>query len=195
MTPSLRDRVLADLGLRWRRWMSGRVREHPAAVLAAARATMRRKRYCLLATRSERGVDARVLEPFAPERDLTVWLGTTRGSRKHAQLLRDPRATLVYQDDARGACAVLVGRVTVVEDLAERRARFKPFWRAFWPGGPEAPDYVLLRFEPSRVEVWDAWRRVTPLPFGQVGAAVVRGPDGVWGEAEAKPEPRPAPEP
>lgn len=107
-------------------------------------------------------------------------MGTTRGSRKHAQLLRDRSATLVYQDDARGACAVLVGRVTVVEDLAERRARFRPLWRAFWPDGPAAPDCVLLRFEPDRIEVWDAWRRVTPAPFGQVGAAVVRGREGGW---------------
>jgi general stress protein 26 len=178
--PSLRDRLLASLALRYRRWASLRVRESVGAVLGAARATMRRKRYCLLATLGEGGVDARVLQPFSPERDFTVWMGTRRGSRKHEQLRRNPAATLAYQDDARSACVVLVGQADVVEDLAQRRARFKPFWRAFWPEGPEAEDFVLLRFTPRRIEVWDARRRITPAPFGLRSAAVVRGADGAW---------------
>lgn len=183
MPRTLRDRLLELLALRYRRWGSRHARDGVGAVLGAARATMRRKRYCLCATLGDGGVDARVLEPSTPDRDFTVWMGTRRGSRKHEQLLRNPAATLAYEDDARHACVVLVGRAAVVEDLTARRARWKPFWRAFWPDGPEAADFVLLRFEPSRIEVWDARRRITPAPFGLRAAAVVRGADGAWAEA------------
>ena len=180
MFESLCNRLMTFLALRWRRWASARVRESPGEVLSAARITMRRKKYCVLATLGDATVDARVVQPFAPDRHFTVWLGTRRGSRKHEQILRNPAATLAYQDDARGACAVLVGRVAVVEDISERRVRFKPFWHAFWPEGPEAADFVLLRFVPSRIEVWDAWRRITPAPFGLKAAALVRGVKGDW---------------
>ncbi len=138
------------------------------------------ERYCLLATVADGVAHARVLQPFPPDRDFTVWLGTTRGSRKVEQLRNNPVATLAYEDDARGACAVLVGRAEIIEDVSERQRRFKPFWRAFWPDGPEGADYVLIRFHPNRIEVWDAWRGVTPAPFGQRSAIVARGPDGAW---------------
>jgi general stress protein 26 len=143
---------------------------------------MARKKYCLLATASSGDIDARVLQPFPPGPDLEVWLGTSPRTRKVAQLRADPRATLVYQDDSKSACVVLVGRVELVEDLAERRRRFMPTWWAFYPGGPEGEDYVLLRFTPQRIEVWDASRRITPEPFGLRSARLVHR-DGVWSEA------------
>jgi len=183
MPTRLRDRLVEQLALRYRRWATRRLRVTPGAVLSAARGIMRRRRYCLLATPGEGGVDARVLQPFPPDRDLTVWLGTSRSSRKVAQLRRDPSATLAYQDDPGHACAVLVGRATVVEALAERQGRFMPFWRAFWPEGPGSDDFVLLRFEPVRIEVWDARRRVTPPPFGLRSACVTRAADGTWEKA------------
>jgi general stress protein 26 len=143
---------------------------------------MARKKYCLLASAGAEGIDARVLQPFPPGPDLEVWLGTSRRTRKVNQLRADPRATLVYQDDGKSACVVLVGRAEVVEDLAERRRRFRPMWWAFYPDGPEGEDYLLLRFAPERIEVWDASRGITPEPFGQRSAALVRR-DGAWSEA------------
>ncbi|WP_041453721.1 pyridoxamine 5'-phosphate oxidase family protein [Anaeromyxobacter dehalogenans] len=180
MTGSLRDHLLASLALLYRRWATARARDGVGAVLRAARATMRRKRYCLLATVADGVAHARVLEPLPPDDDFTVWLGTSGASRKVEQLRRNPAATLAYEDDARAACAVLVGRAEIVEDAAERRRRFKPFWRAFWPEGPEGGDFVLVRFRPERIEVWDARRHVTPAPFGKRSAMVARGPDGAW---------------
>jgi general stress protein 26 len=179
---SLRDRLIRPLALRFRRRAQSRSRGGVERVLRAARATMARKKYCLLATAGEDGIDARVLQPFAPGPDLEVWLGTGRRSRKVAQLRADPRATLVYQDDDKAACVVLVGRAQVLEDLAERRRRFKPLWWAFWPEGPEGDDYVLLRFAPERIEVWDASRGITPEPFGLRSAKLVRRGD-TWSEA------------
>lgn len=181
MSESLGARLVEAFALRYRRWAIPRIRSGVQPVLAAARATMHRKKYCLLATTDDDGgIDARVLQPFPPDAEYTVWLGTSPASRKAGQLRRDSRATLVYEDDVRSACVVLVGTVTLVDDLAERRRRFSPFWRAFWPDGPEGPDFVLLRFAPSRIEVWDARRRITPIPFGLRSARVVRSEDGTW---------------
>lgn len=88
--------VIRRLALGYRRWAMARTDVSRDRVLAAARSTMRGKKYCLLITRSERGSDARVLQPFPPEDDFTVWLGTSAGSRKVAQLRQNDAATLVY---------------------------------------------------------------------------------------------------
>lgn len=179
---SLRGRLLRGLALRFRSWARVRSRSGPEPVLRAARATMRRKKYCLLVTAAGDGTArARVLQPFPPGPDLTVWMGTSPHTRKAAELRADPRATLVYQDDARAACVVLAGRVEQVEAVEERRRRFMPGWWAFWPDGPEGPDFVLLRFEPEALEVWDATRHITPEPFGLRSARLVRR-GGTWSE-------------
>jgi general stress protein 26 len=179
---SLGDRLLRKLALAFRRRARSRARGGVDSVLRAARATMRRKKYCLLVTAGEDGPAARTLQPFPPGSDLTVWLGTSPRTRKVAELRADPRATLVYQDDSRSACVALTGRVDLVEELAERRRRFMPTWWAFWPDGPEGDDFVLLRFAPDRVEVWDAHRRITPEPFGLRSARLVLRA-GTWSEA------------
>ena len=184
MLRTLRDRLTRIFALRFREYSRARARSSPDDVLRAARATMKRKTFCVLATQGEHGVAARVLQPFPPEEDLVVWLGTSRSSRKVAELERDPRATLVYEDDDKGACVVLAGTITVVDTLAEREARFHATWFAFWPEGPRSDDYVLLRFEPSRIEVWDAARRITPEPFGLASMHLVKRGDG-WAAADA----------
>ncbi len=149
-------------------------------MLGAARATIRRTRYCLLATRASDGAtSARVVQPHPPEgSELAVWLGTSPGTRKVRELRGDPHATLVYQDNRRSASVVLQGRVDVVEDLSLRRKYFMPSWIAFFPGGPDG-DFVLLRFVPDRLEVIDFARHVTPEPFGQRALALERR-DGAW---------------
>ena len=179
---SLRERLIRALALRVRRHGQARRRSGVERVLRAARATMARKKYCLLATLGEQGIDARVLQPFAPADDFEVWLGTSPRSRKVAQLRADARATLVYQDDGRQTCVVFAGRVEIVEDLAERRRRFHPTWWAFYPNGPAGDDFVLLRVVPHRLEVWDARRGIALEPFGLRSAQLVRS-DGVWSEA------------
>lgn len=171
--------VLRRLALGYRRWAVARTDVSLGRVLSAARSTMRRKQYCLLITRSEHGSDARVLQPFPPEDDFTVWLGTSVGSRKVAQLRHNDAATLVYEDDAKAACVVLVGHVRIVEEVEERKRRFMSTWWAFFPEGPAGSDFILLRFEPQRIEVWDGARHVTPPPFGLRSAAVALT-DGQW---------------
>src|SRR5687768_13949499 len=107
------------IALAYRRWARRRAVLGTDAVLRAAKSTMRRKRYCVVATRGDDGIDARVLQPFPPTSDLTVWFGTSPTSRKAQQVSRENVATLVYEDDARAACVVLVGRMAVVADVEE----------------------------------------------------------------------------
>jgi len=167
-------RIVKALAAAFRRRSRGKHVETAEAALQAARRTMMRKKYCLLTTMGADGPSARVLQPFPPRDDFAVWLGTSPASRKVAELRADDRATLVYQDDARAACVSLVGRVRILDSVEVRRKGFMPMWWAFFPEGPEGDDFVVLCFEPHRIEVWDASRGITPEPFGLRSAELTR---------------------
>lgn len=142
---------------------SGAAPERPAVVgeasdrarlLEAAREVMVAARYCTLVTLDRSGHPrARVMDPFPPEEDLTVWMGTNRSTRKVAELEADPRATLSCFDPGGVGYVTLLGEASLVDDPAERESRFKPEWREFYEDEYRGADYVLIRFEPRRLEI------------------------------------------
>jgi general stress protein 26 len=145
--------------------------------LRAALRVMRSKTYALLVTEGDEGPDARVIQPFRPDSDFRVHLGTAAGSRKVRQLAATGRAVLVYERDRDGACVVAHCTARLLDDRASRHRYFMPLWRAFWPEGPD-DDFVVVRCVPQVIEVWDARRAVTPAPFGLRSARLVRDGTG-----------------
>ena len=103
------------------------------------------------------GVDghpqARMMNPFAPEPGLTVWMATNPSTRKVADMRTDQRVTLVYFDRDDPGYVTLLGDARLVNDPAEKRARWKDDWTLYYPGGPESSDYLLIEFVPQRIEV------------------------------------------
>jgi general stress protein 26 len=180
----LRDRVQALLARCLRRVGLSRTRLTDDHVLRAVRKTMLRKSYCVMVTDGPDGSGARVVQPHAPDTDLTVHLGTGAGSRKTSDVARTGSAVLVYQDDARAACVVLHCDAEVVDlDPAGRERWFMTAWLAFWPLGPADEDFVVIRCRPHTIEVWDAFRGITPAPFGLKSVRMVRTPSG-WAPAQ-----------
>jgi general stress protein 26 len=72
-----------------------------------------------------------------------------------------------------------VGTVAIVEHVEQWRRYWRDDWHTFWPEGPSARDYVLLRFACERVEVLSLAAGITPPPYGLRAAVVVRR-DGRW---------------
>lgn len=178
----IKQRVTRLTGLGFRKVGLRRARGDDGSALTAALATMRRKRYCLLVTESEVGPSARVVQPHRPDEQLAVHLGTSAGSRKADEIARQATALLVYQDDSRAACVVARCTAQLLDDEASRRRWFMPGWSAFWPDGP-GPDFIVIRCEPQELEVWDAWRGITPPPFGLASHHLHRTDAGWTGAA------------
>lgn len=124
------------------------------ALIAAARDIMTSARYCSVLTVGGDGrPQARVVDTFAPEADMTVWFATNPASRKVADLRRDDRVTL-HCFDARApenGYVTLFGRGRLVDDPAEKAKRWKPGWEAFWPD--RGAGYLLVAITPERLEV------------------------------------------
>ena len=123
-------------------------------ILAAATDLMRTARYCTFVTVDEGGQpQARVVDPFPPEPDMTVWVATRPVTRKVAQIRKNPRVSLLWFDPARKGYVTLLGTATLVDDAAEKAKRWKPEWKEFYDDENRGADYLLIRVKPTRLEI------------------------------------------
>lgn len=131
-----------------------------ATILAAAKAIIEEDPVAALITVDANGVPrARSVGVWAPDGDLTLWIGTRRSSRKLEQLRNNPLATLYFNRDNNeqgneGAYyASFMGQATVHTDLQtlELRAPAEEYRRAMWPNFPD--DFAAIRFETRWLEV------------------------------------------
>jgi general stress protein 26 len=125
-----------------------------AAVIAAARDVMQAARYCALITIGPDGFSqARTVDAFAPEDDLTVWIGTNRVTRKVGEIRTNPRVTLYYFDAAGMNYVTVLGTAEVVDDPAMKAKYWKEDWASFYEDRNRGDDYVLIRVRPVRLEI------------------------------------------
>jgi len=146
--------------------------------LEAARTSLKSVEYCFLITLGESGAPhARLVQPFEPEEDLTLWVGTWEKSRKVKEIQRDNRVTLAYYDEEDTAYVTLVGSADIESDREKRKKYWREEWLGFLPEGPEGDDYVLIKFVPERIEIMSFGRGILPEPYGLRPAVLVRSAD------------------
>jgi general stress protein 26 len=150
-------------------------------LLAAARETIAAVRYCWVATRAEdAGANARAVLSFPGAPGSDAWTRrflTNRGSRKVAELRRDPRVTLAYQANTGDAYVALAGVAHLVEDRTETRSLWQANVVKAFDEFVEA-NMIVVRIEVDRIELHA--RGVTAEPFGHGRTVIQRDASGVW---------------
>jgi len=125
-----------------------------ATIIKAARQVMQDARYCALVTIGENGYpQSRIVDPFPPEEDMAVWIGTNPVTRKIAQIRKDPRVTLFYFDTASLSYVTLIGKAELINDPKEKSKHWKEEWAPLYKNGSRGDDYMLIRVEPLRTEI------------------------------------------
>jgi len=125
----------------------------------AAREIIQASRYAALVTLSESGAPhARTMDPFPPDSQFVVWMGTNRASRKVEDIRNDPRVLIYYQDPNGAGYVTLEGRARLVDDSLEKETRWKEEWAAFYPDRGAA--FLLIAVTPVRMEVMNYRRGV-----------------------------------
>ncbi len=138
-----------------------------AKVVAAATDVIRQAHHATFVTiSSDKHPDARIVTPAAPDQNLEIWISTLKTSRKIAQLRKDPRATMLYFDQANMAYVTLIGKITIVSDPAEMQKHWQAEWAPFYPDGTKSPGFIMMRFVPDRVEVVSRQHKLMPDPWG-----------------------------
>lgn len=123
---------------------------------------------CALITLDENNLPmVRVMDPFKPESDFTVWFGTNPKSRKVEQIRKNQDVTLYYVDNDVSGYVVIHGKASLVNDPNEKEKRWKDEWEAFYPNKPA--DYLLIKVSPD-------WMEVLSYPYGLTGNPVTWQP-------------------
>ncbi|HEX7573904.1 MAG TPA: pyridoxamine 5'-phosphate oxidase family protein [Bacteroidota bacterium] len=122
------------------------------SVIAAAREIIGMQTYCALVTVDSSGQPhVRTMNPFPPEKDMTVWIATNSRSRKAREIQNNPRVCLYYADHSQASGYVAItGKAILVDDMNERLKRKRSYWdQAF----PDWKYLVLIKVVPERLEV------------------------------------------
>jgi general stress protein 26 len=123
-----------------------------AKILDVARKIMDKSVYCAFITLGEDGQpQARTVQPFAPDAGMVVWIGTNPGTRKIAQIKKDPRVSLYYYADM--AYVTLLGKAELVNDPAEKQKHWNDAWTGLYKDKFRGDDYTLIRVIPIRLEI------------------------------------------
>lgn len=136
--------------------------------LEVAKDTIGEAEYCFLITISGSGrANARLMHPFKPGEDLTIWFGVSPRSRKVREIEANNQVTVTYLNAREHGYVALQGKAQVERDLNARRQHWREEWARFWPAGPEDEDYVVVKFVPTRIELMNIIRKVVPKPRTQ----------------------------
>jgi general stress protein 26 len=91
------------------------------------------------------------MDPFAPEEDMVIWLGTNSKSRKVQEISNDPRVTLYYADPEGGGYVAIAGTARLVDDPEEKARWWKEAWEAYYPNREDT--YLLIMVAPEKLEI------------------------------------------
>lgn len=121
-------------------------------LISAAKEIMSEAGTCALITIDEKNLPTvRVMDPFNPESDLTVWFGTNPKSRKVKQIKNNPNVTLYYLEKNASGYVVIHGQAELFDDEFEKGNRWKPEWEAFYPD--RSKSYLLIKVVPKSMEI------------------------------------------
>jgi general stress protein 26 len=105
-------------------------------------------------TASEGDLVSRPLLALQIEGDADVYFLTRAGSDHVRQVRADPRVNLAFVG-AKGEYLSVAGRGTIGTDAAVVAALWNPTYRAWFPGGAQDPELVVLRVVIERADYWE----------------------------------------
>jgi general stress protein 26 len=108
------------------------------------------------------------------EFDGDLWFFAERHSRKVAHLTANPQVNVSTSGSS--SWVSLTGHAVVIDDLEKKRRLWNTVVGAWFPGGPEDPDVILLRVDAASAEYWDS-------PGGRLATAFSFAKAKVTGQA------------
>jgi len=107
---------------------------------------------CSLITIDSSGIaHARVMDPFLPEENFTVWMATNPKSLKVRQIKDNGQVTLFYFDQKSVSYVTLQGVARIVNSQLEKEKFWKKEWEGFYKN--RTTDYTLIRFRPNNAKI------------------------------------------
>ena len=140
-------------------------------LIAAAMNIMERTRFCVLITLDETGHPrARAMDPFMPDENMVIWMGTGPQTRKAKDIKKDPRVTLYYDHPEKAGYVVVYGTAKLVDDKELKGKWFKEEWARFYEDREK--EYILIAVTPKSIQVLDYTKGIMGDPATWIAPAI-----------------------
>ena len=83
-----------------------------------------------------------------------IWFFTSKGNTLAQNLKRDGRAIATFASKGHDLFASVHGRLTIDNDPDTIDRLWNPFVAAWYEGGKDDPELVLMRFDAEDAEIW-----------------------------------------
>ena len=129
---------------------------------------------CMLTTVDER--DDLHSRPMSLNGDVdeegNLWFFTSSDSHKASEIERTPNVNVSFVDTGDQQYVSISGTAQLVHDRQKIKELWKPVLKAWFPGGPDQPDVVLLKVKMTKAEYWDGPSRTIAQAVSFVSAIV-----------------------
>ena len=110
---------------------------------------------CMMTTRFSKGLRARPLEARADIEKSVIWFLTDRRAAKDDEIEAFPEICLTFVYPKQKIYLSISGQASASRDTKRARSLWNEKQQVWWPGGPNDPNVLVIRFNPKRAEIWD----------------------------------------
>lgn len=108
------------------------------------------------------------------DEERALWLFMSRRGDSAADLQADPEVCMSYADTGSDSYVCVSGTAAASEDSAKKKALWSPMAKAWFPGGVDDPDLLLVRIDIAQADYWDV-KESKIVQLWRMAAAAVTG--------------------
>ena len=88
------------------------------------------------------------------DEDFLIYMLTGHSSDKMQQIRANSKVSVYFCNSAQFHTLLLVGNVEEIDDLDLKKRIWQDEWKIHWPGGPEDPEFIMLKLLPKWAKGW-----------------------------------------
>lgn len=111
---------------------------------------------CMMVTHDGTMMRARPMTGTADRPANTIWFVTNRNAHKDDEIAAQPDVCLAYADMSKNTFLSVTGRARLSDDRAKLGELWTTAVDAWFKGGPEDPEALIIAVTPASAEVWDS---------------------------------------
>ncbi len=132
-------------------------------------------RYAMLTTQDADGsLTARPMTTVQKQFDGSLWFFTSRTSPSAIAIAKQAEVGVQYVDTHADVYVSLSGEAMIERDRVRMEGLWSPMVKAWFPGGLDDPDLVMLRVDVYKAEYWDV-KESKPVQLFKMARAAVTG--------------------
>ena len=129
-------------------------------------------RFCMYATIKDGKIESRPMTTLDIDDDGNVWFFTSRQTAIGHETSWNEPVSLIYSDPKNNSYISVSGNASIVNDENKKVELWNPVSKAWFPGGKDDPNLVVLKVTTDEAAYWDSSSSKMVVFFSILKAAV-----------------------